>query len=137
MIMKVYGSDIWRIHVASLPVYCYWRFLPIFSQFYRSAHFVCASQQSNKFGQLIDASFRPIFSTRLEERCTDPQKYLPIEMQFCISVMFLGLPEDKHEEKPSFLQFEKKRITERQTDRPTDGRTNGRTDPLIEVRGRI
>ena len=45
-------------------------------------------------------------------------------MQFYISVMLLGLPDDIHEEKPSFLQFKKKRIT----DRPTDGRTDGRTD---------
>ena len=46
-------------------------------------------------------------------------------MQFYISVMFLGLPEDKHEEKPSFLQFKKNALP---TDRPTDGRTDGRTD---------
>ena len=50
----------------------------------------------NKFGQLIDASFRPIFSTKFEERRTDQQKYLPIEMQLYISVMFLGLPDDIH-----------------------------------------
>ena len=36
--------------------------------------------------------------------------------------MLLGLPDDIHEEKSSFLQFKKKRIT--------DGRTDGRTDPL-------
>ena len=52
--------------------------------------------QLNKFGQLIDASFRPIFSTKFEERRMDQQKYLPIEMQFYISVMFLGLPDDIH-----------------------------------------
>ena len=42
-----------------------------------------------------------------------------IEMQFYISMMFLGFPNEIHEEKP------------------TDGRTDGRTDPLIEMRGRI
>ena len=55
----------------------------------------------------------------------DQQSDLPIEMQFYISVMFLGLPEDKHEEKPSFLQFKKNALP---TDRPTDGRTDGPTD---------
>ena len=71
------------------------------------------------------------------DRRTDQHTYLPVEMQFYISVMFLGLPDDIHDEKPSFLQFEKKRITDRQTDQPTDRRTDGRTDPLIEMRGRI
>ena len=42
------------------------------------------------------------------------------ELQFCISVMFLGLPDDTHEEKSSFLQF---RTCYRRTDQPTDGRT--------------
>ena len=46
-------------------------------------------------------------------------------MQFYISVMFLGLPDDIHEEKPSFLQFKKNAL---RTHRPTDGRTDGRTD---------
>ena len=49
-------------------------------------------------------------------------------MQFYIFVMLLGLPDDIHEEKPSFLQFKKKRITDGPTDRPTDGRTDGWTD---------
>ena len=57
------------------------------------------------------------------DRRTDQQTYLPVEMQFYISVMFLGLPDDIHEEKPSFLQFKKKRVT----DRPTDGLTDGQT----------
>ena len=62
----------------------------------------------------------------------DQQSNLPIEMQFYISVMFLGPPDDIiHEEKP-FLQL-KKRIMDRPTDQPTDGQT----DPLIEMRGRI
>ena len=48
--------------------------------------------------------------------------------------MLLGLPDDIHEEKPSFLQFEKNALpTDGRTDEPTDGRT----DPLIEMRGRI
>ena len=35
--------------------------------------------------------------------------------------MFLGLPDDIHEEKPSFLQFKKNAL-------PTDGPTDRRTD---------
>ena len=65
---------------------------------------------------------------------TDQQAYLPVEMQFYISVMFLGLPDDIHEEKALFLQFKKNAL---RTDRRTDRRTDGRTDPLIEMRGRI
>ena len=48
--------------------------------------------------------------------------YLPVEMQYYISVMFPGLPDDIHEEKPSFLQFKKTHYG------PTDGQTNGRTN---------
>ena len=55
----------------------------------------------------------------------DQQTYLNVEMQFYISLMFLGLPDDLHEEKPSFLQFKKNALP---TDRPTDGRTDGWTD---------
>ena len=73
----------------------------------------------NKFGQLIDASFRSSFSTKFEERQTDQLTYLPVEMQFYISVIFLGLPDDIHEEKPSFLQFKKKMHYQL-----TDGRTD-------------
>ena len=58
---------------------------------------------------------------------TDQQTYLPVEMQFYISVMLLGLPDDTHEEKPLFLQLKKKRITDGVTDGPTDGRTDGQT----------
>ena len=73
---------------------------------------------------------------------TDPQTYLPIEMQFHIFVMFLGLPDDIHEEKPTFFDFENNWLpTDRRTDGPTDQRTDRptdrRTDPLIEMRGRI
>ena len=57
------------------------------------------------------------------------QAYFPIEMQFYISVMFLGFPNEIHEEKPSFLDFENNWLR-------TDGRTDGRTDPLIEMGGR-
>ena len=52
------------------------------------------------------------------DRPTDRQTYLPIEMH--ISVMFLGLPDDIQEEKPSFLEFKKKRITDQPTDGPID-----------------
>ena len=54
------------------------------------------------------------------DRRADQQTYLAFEMQFYISVMFLGPPDDIHEEKP-FLQFEKKK---RITDRPTNERTD-------------
>ena len=30
-------------------------------------------------------------------------RYLSVKMQFCISFMFLGLPDDIHEEKHSFM----------------------------------
>ena len=61
-----------------------------------------SNHNGNKFGPLIDASFRPIFSTYCEDRRTDQLTNLPAEMQFYISVMFLGLPDDRNEEKPSF-----------------------------------
>ena len=63
------------------------------------------------------------------------QTNLPVEMQFYISVMFLGFPDDIHDEKPSFLQFKKMRY--RPTDGQTNRRTDGQTDPLIEMRERI
>ena len=85
----------------------------------RSVHRGCGSQE-NKFGKLIDASLWPVF--QLDSR-TDQQTYLPIEMQFYISVMFLGLPYVIHD--PTFLQFKKNAW---RTDQPTDGRTDGRTD---------
>ena len=52
----------------------------------------------------------------------DQQAHFPIEMQFYNSVMFLGFPDKMHEEKPSFLDFEKKTGYGR-TDRPKDGQT--------------
>ena len=65
--------------------------------------------------------FRPIFSTLFEDRRTDQQTNLPVEMQFYIFVMLLVLPDDIHEEKPSFLQFKKNALrTDRRTDGPTD-----------------
>ena len=49
-------------------------------------------------------------------------------MQFYIFVILLGLPDDKHEEKPSFLQFKKNALrTDRRSDGPTDRRTDGPT----------
>ena len=33
------------------------------------------------------------------DRRTDQQAYVPVEMQFYISVMFVGLPDDTYEEK--------------------------------------
>ena len=68
------------------------------------------------------------------DRRTDQKAYFPLGMQFYISVMFLGFPDEIHKEKPSFLDFENNWLpTDGRTDRPTDGRT----DPLIEMRGRI
>ena len=53
----------------------------------------------------------------------DQQSYLPVEMHFYISVMFLALPDDIHEEKPSFLQSKKNAL---RTDGPSyrDARTH-------------
>ena len=83
----------------------------------------------NKFGQLIDASFRPFFSTCNMDRQTDQKAYFPIEMQFYISVMLLGFPDEIHKEKPSFLDFENNWLrTDRPTDEPTDWRTDRQTD---------
>ena len=68
----------------------------------------------------------------------DQQAYFPIEMQFYFSLMFLGFPNEIHEEKPSFLDFENNWLwTDRPTDGTTDGRIDRRTDPFIEMRGRI
>ena len=64
----------------------------------------------------------------------DQQTYLPIEMQFYISVMFLGFPDEIQEEKSSFLDSKNNWL---RTDGPSDRPTDGRTDPLIEMRGRI
>ena len=66
------------------------------------------------------------FSTFNMDRSTDQQAYFPIEMQFYISAMFVGFPDEIHEERPSFIDFE---INWLRTDGPTDGRT-GRADPL-------
>ena len=66
-----------------------------------------------------------LFSTFNMDRQMDQQAYFPIEMQFYISVMFLGLPNKIHEEKPAFLNFENNWL---RTDRPTDGLTDGPTD---------
>ena len=50
---------------------------------------------------------------------------LPVEMQFYISVMFLGLPNAIHEEKPSYFQSKKKHYgsMDQQTDRLMDRQT--------------
>ena len=64
------------------------------------------------------------FSTLNMERQTDQQTYLPIEMQFYIYVMFLGLSDNTQEEKPTFFNFENTWLrTDRRTDGPTDGQT--------------
>ena len=47
-----------------------------------------------------------LFFTFNMDRRTDQQAYFPIEMQFCISVKFLGFPNEIHREKPLFLDFE-------------------------------
>ncbi len=68
------------------------------------------------------------------DRRTDQQVDFPTEMQFYISAMFVGFPDEKHDEKQLFIDFENNWLS---TDRRTDGQTNGMTDPLIEMRGRI
>ena len=82
-------------------------------------------RMKSKFGQLIDASFRPFFRLLTwTDRQTDQQAYFPKETQFYISVMFLGFPNKFHKEKPSFLDFENNWLrTDGRTDRPTDGQT--------------
>ena len=63
------------------------------------------------------------------DRRTDQQAYFPIEMQFYISVMFLGFLNEIHEEKPSFLDFENNWLrSDGRTEGETDGRTDGPTD---------
>ena len=58
------------------------------------------------------------------DRRPDQQAYFPIEMQFYISAMFVGFPDEMHEEKPSFLDFENNQLrTDGRTDGPTDGQT--------------
>jgi len=59
------------------------------------------------------------------DRRTDQQAYFPTEMQFYLSMMFLGFPNEIHEEKPSFLDFENNWL---RTDGRTDGPTDGPTD---------
>ena len=80
--------------------------------------------------------FDPFFSTFNTDRWTDQQAYIPIEMNFYVSGMFLGFPDKIHEEKPSFLDFENNWL---QTDGPTDRRTgqwtDQRIDPIIDMRG--
>ena len=73
------------------------------------------------------------------DRRTDQQAYFPIEMQFYISVMFLGFP-DKYTKKNLHLYILKITgygRTDGRTDGRRDRRTDGRTNPLIEMRGRI
>ena len=49
-----------------------------------------------------------LFSTFKMDRRTDQQAYfsISIEMQFYISAMFVGFPDEMHEEKHSFFDFE-------------------------------
>ena len=61
-----------------------------------------------------------LFFTFYMDRRTDQQAYFPIEMQFYISAMFVGFPDEMQEEKPSFLDFENNWL---RTDGPTDGQT--------------
>ena len=71
-------------------------------------------------------------------RRADQRADFPIEMQFYISAMFVVFPDEIHEEKPSFLDFDNNCL---RTDGPTDGQmdepTDGITDPLLEMRERI
>ena len=59
------------------------------------------------------------------DQWTDQQAYFPIEMQFYISVMFVGFPDEIHQERPSSLDFENNWLrTDRRTDRWTDRRVD-------------
>ena len=61
-----------------------------------------------------------------------------LQCRIYISVMFLGLPDNIQEEKPSLVNFENNWLpTDGRMDGRTDRRTNGPTDPLIEMRERI
>ena len=61
-----------------------------------------------------------LFLTFNMDRRTDQQAYLPIEIQFYISAMFVGFPDEIHKEKPSFLHFENNCLrTDRRRDRPS------------------
>ena len=73
---------------------------------------------------LEDASLAagPCFLTLNMDRQTDLKAHFPIEMQFYISVMFLGFPDKIHEEKLSFLDFENNWLrADGWTDRRIDG----------------
>ena len=73
------------------------------------------------------------FSTFNMDRQTDQKAYFPIEMQFYISVMFLGFPDEIHEEQvwstnrcvlPTFFQLNSSVSKLNQpTDQPTDEQT--------------
>ena len=66
-----------------------------------------------------------LFSTFNMDRRTDQQAYFPIEIQFYISAVFVGFPDDIHEEKPSFLDSDNNWLwTDRRTDRSSEGRTD-------------
>ena len=69
-----------------------------------------------------------LFSTYNMDQWTDQQAYFPIEVHFYISAMFVGVPDEIHKERPSFLDFENNWL---RTDRPTDGPTDRRTDTLL------
>ncbi len=71
-------------------------------------------RKSPAFEKAQDFQISGLFTN--PDRRTDLQTCHTKEMQFYISAMFLGLPDDIHKEKPSFsLQF-KKRINDRLTD---------------------
>ena len=67
-----------------------------------------------------------LFSTFNTDRQTDQHANFPIEMQFYISVTFLGFPDEIHKEKPSISDFENNWL-------PTDGPTDGLTDTLSSI----
>ena len=62
------------------------------------------------------------------DRRTDQQTYIPVEMHFYISGMFLGLPDDIFEENPSFKKKTLYGRTDGRTDRRTDQPTDQQTD---------
>ena len=75
-----------------------------------------------KIIKIISIILKQVWLTnrRIDGR-TSRYTFLPVEVQFCVSVMFLGLPDDIHKEKHSFLQSKTNALR-------TDGRTDRRTD---------
>ena len=67
---------------------------------------------------------------RLMDRIMDRISFRDARMQYYTLAMFLGIPDDIHEENLSYTAFKNNWL-------PMDRRTDRRTDPFIEIRERI